>query len=54
LGLLRFAAATRAPLRITSEYDPDLGLVQRFIQQKFAEGATAVRDPKRCINPQQP
>jgi transposase len=34
--------ASTAPLRITSEYDPDLGLVKRFIQQKFAEGALAV------------
>lgn len=34
--------ANTAPLRITSEYDPDLGLVKRFIQQKFAEGALAV------------
>jgi transposase len=31
-----------APLRITSEYAPDLGHVERFIRQKFAEGALAV------------
>jgi transposase len=31
-----------APLRITSEYEPDLELVKRFIQQKFAEGALAM------------
>ena len=28
-----------APLRITSELAPDLGLVERFIRQKFAQGA---------------
>lgn len=31
-----------APLLMTSVHDPDLGLVERFIQQKFAEGALAV------------
>ena len=31
-----------APLRITSELDPDLGLVERFIREKFAEGALAL------------
>jgi transposase len=31
-----------APMRITSEYAPDLGHVERFIRQMFAEGALAL------------
>lgn len=31
-----------APLRITSELAPDLGLVERFIREKFAQGALAL------------
>lgn len=31
-----------APLHITSEYAPDLRHVERFIRQKFAEGALAL------------
>jgi transposase len=34
--------SSTAPLRITSELAPDLGLVERFIRQQFAEGALAL------------
>jgi transposase len=34
--------SSTAPLHITSELAPDLGLVERFIREKFAQGALAL------------
>ena len=42
LSKLMVDDTSTAPLLITSEYAPDLGHVERFIRQKFAEGALAL------------
>jgi hypothetical protein len=34
--------SSTAPLRITSELAPDLGVVELFIREKFAQGALAL------------